>query len=160
MVDCYADLTRGPTVGWGWAIPCEWLVLSLVWLARINILGVPRSLVRYGKAPMYFGLMWIRGIAFFKRLLLTVLCPALTTGKLPAVRAVQGDCERDYSREALTIGCLAACRYSAECCWWSYWGVGGIYEDERDSHVEFTRNSYVTIGGLIRDWSTVMTGWF
>ena len=35
---------------------------------------------------------------------LTVSCTALTAGKLPAVRAVQGDCERVYYLDIANIG--------------------------------------------------------
>ena len=46
-----------------------------------------------GAAIMHRKLTWLMGIFIIFQRLLTVPCTALTAGNLPAVRAVQGECE-------------------------------------------------------------------
>ena len=58
---------------------------------------------------MDYGLIWPMGIPNVLQRLLTVPCTGLTAGKLPAVRAVQGDCETVLQASMSMIGIILKC---------------------------------------------------
>ena len=68
-----------------------------------NMLRIPTSPMHFSWLTMHYGFMWLVGIQTILKGYWQSLCTALMAGNLPAIRAVQGDCETVYQKLTMDI---------------------------------------------------------